>query len=233
MIDVSRPQLNAANNACEAELRVGDDIGQAGRATRNLGIVEEPIQNRSRMPVRMLTLIILSCSVAADATAVAIAASVRGITWSRGIAMACLFGGAQALMAGIGWIGGTMLGGIWSDWDHWIALVLLSAVGARMIKEAFSSDDDRKPGAGGPWTLVVLAVATSIDALAVGVSLPALKLNAAIALTSIGVVTLLFSAAGAAFGRFLGERFGRAIEVAGGIGLIAIGVQIVVEHAGR
>jgi putative Mn2+ efflux pump MntP len=85
----------------------------------------------------VFTLLLLSCSVAADATAVAIAASVRGITWKRGFGMAFCFGFAQALMAGIGWAGGAMLGGIWSAWDHWIALALLSAVGLKMIREAF------------------------------------------------------------------------------------------------
>jgi putative Mn2+ efflux pump MntP len=178
----------------------------------------------------MLTLIILSCSVAADATAVAIAASVRGITVSRGLAMASLFGGAQALMAGIGWAGGALLGEIWSAWDHWVALVLLSAVGVKMIREAFAGEAEAKSATAGIVPLLVLAVATSIDALAVGVSLPALKVAAVVALTMIGVVTFLFSAAGAALGRFLGARFGRAVEVAGGLGLIAIGIRIVVQH---
>jgi putative Mn2+ efflux pump MntP len=178
----------------------------------------------------MLPLLILSFGVAADATAVAIAASVRGMTLARGLAMACCFGVAQAVMAGIGWAGGTALGGLWSAWDHWIALALLTLVGLKMIKEAFDADEERAPVQAGFVTLLVLSIATSLDALAVGVSLPALRVAAPLALASIGLVTLLFSAAGAAFGRFLGERFGRVIEVAGGLGLIGIGVRIVVEH---
>lgn len=178
----------------------------------------------------MLALFILSCSVAADATAVAIAASVRGITISRGLAMASLFGVAQALMAGIGWMGGAVLGDVWSAWDHWVALVLLSAVGLKMIREAFAKGAEREPAAGGFAPLLVLAVATSLDALAVGVSLPAMHAAPGVALTMIGAITFLFSAAGAALGRFIGERFGRIVEVAGGVGLIAIGVRIVFEH---
>ncbi|HEV7763955.1 MAG TPA: manganese efflux pump [Thermoanaerobaculia bacterium] len=178
----------------------------------------------------MVALIVLSFSVAADATAVSIAAAVRGITWSRAIVMASLFGAAQALMAGIGWLGGAYLGEVWSSWDHWIALVLLSAVGVKMIKEAFDESEERAAEDQGFATLLLLALATSLDALAVGVSLPALGMPAPIALGMIGVVTLVLSAAGAAFGRFLGERFGRVIEIAGGIGLIAIGVRIVFEH---
>ncbi len=177
----------------------------------------------------VLTLLILSCSVAADATAVAIAASVAGITLKRGLLLAFFFGSAQAAMAGIGWLGGATLGQLWSDWDHWIALILLSAVGLNMIREAFG-DEERQPLFTRPLTLLMLSLATSIDALAVGVSLPTLKTSAAVALTMIGAVTFLFTFAGSALGRFLGQRFGRVVEVAGGLGLIAIGISIVVDH---
>jgi len=178
----------------------------------------------------MFELIVLSLSVAADATAVSIAASVRGITWRRGLLMACCFGGAQAVTAGIGWSGGAVVGRFWSAWDHWIALLLLSAVGLKMIKEALSEDQEREPVVAGWSALLVLTIATSIDSLAVGVSLPALGAPAILALTMIGAVTFVCSLGGVAFGRFLGERFGRAVEIAGGIGLIAIGVRIVIEH---
>jgi putative Mn2+ efflux pump MntP len=177
----------------------------------------------------VLTLLILSFSVAADATAVAIAASVRGITIARGLTMAVLFGAAQSLMAGIGWAGGAALGDLWRAWDHWVALALLSAVGIKMIREAFQEEEERDSGTG-PAALLLLTVATSLDALAVGVSLPALGGSVVLALTMIGVVTFVLSAAGAALGRFIGQRVGRAVEIAGGLGLIAIGVRIVVEH---
>lgn len=173
----------------------------------------------------MIALLILSCSVAADATAVAIAASVRGITFGRGVTLALAFGVAQSLMAAIGLIGGTALGDFWVSWDHWVALVLLSAVGVKMIREAFSKDEDRRPA-----SVLVLALATSIDALAIGVSLPALGTPAALSLAMIGIVTFVLSAGGAAFGRFLGERFGRGMEIAGGLALIAIGVRVVLQH---
>ena len=178
----------------------------------------------------MWPLLIIACSVAADATAVAIAASIRGITFARGLALACAFGGAQALMAGAGWFGGAVLGQMWQAWDHWVALALLSVVGLKMIKEAFDDDEDREPIVAGFQSLIVLTVATSLDALAVGVSLPALGTSAALSLSAIGIVTFLFTAGGAAFGRFLGQRFGRAMEVAGGLALIIIGIRIVIEH---
>jgi putative Mn2+ efflux pump MntP len=178
----------------------------------------------------MLPLLIISCSVAADATAVAIAAAVRGMTFRRGVSLAIAFGVAQAAMAGIGWFGGTALGDLWAAWDHWVALVLLSGVGAKMIWEAMKARDEGKPAADSLGSMVVLSLATSIDALAVGVSLPTLGASAIVSLTMIGMVTLLLSGAGAAFGRFLGERFGRAMEIGGGIGLIVIGLKIVYDH---
>jgi manganese efflux pump family protein len=179
---------------------------------------------------RMLTLLIVACSVAADATAVAIAAALRGVTFRWGLALACSFGVAQALMAGIGWFGGALLGEVWVAWDHWIALVLLAGVGVKMIREALRKDENRAPVQNGLASLLVLSIATSIDALAVGVSLPALGVSATVSLFMIGAVTLLFSGTGAAFGRFLGERFGRTMEIAGGVALIAIGARIVWQH---
>lgn len=178
----------------------------------------------------MVPLVIIAVGVAADATAVAIAASVRGITAARGLAMAIAFGGAQALMAGIGWFGGAYVGELWEAWDHWIALALLTAVGLKMIKEAFDTEEDREPIVAGFRSLMVLTVATSIDSLAVGISLPTLGAPAFLSLAMIGIVTFFLTAAGAAFGRFLGERFGRAMEVIGGVALIVIGIRIVLEH---
>jgi putative Mn2+ efflux pump MntP len=99
-----------------------------------------------------------------------------------------------------------------------------------MIKEAFADDDQKAPAAAGAWAVLVLTIATSIDALAVGVSLPTLGTPAGLSLAMIGVVTFLFSGAGAAFGRFLGQRFGRIVEVAGGLCLIGIGISIAIEH---
>ena len=179
---------------------------------------------------RMIALLILSCSVAADATAVAIAASIRGITFRQGAALSVAFGAAQSIMAAIGWMGGAAVGEVWSAWDHWIALVLLSIVGIKMIKEAFDEDDERPPVIRGLQSLLMLSVATSIDALAVGVSLPALGSPPILSLAMIGLITWMFSAAGAVFGRYVGERFGRTMEIGGGAALIALGIKIAFEH---
>lgn len=180
----------------------------------------------------MTELLIIAFSVAADATAVAIAASLRGIHRSAGIALACAFGASQSLMASLGWLGGKTVGRLWEEWDHWVALALLTFVGAKMIKEALADDcDERPPLVAGAGSILMLSIATSIDALAVGVSLPALRLSLLTSIGVIGVVTLVFSAAGVAFGRFLGERFGQRMEIAGGAALIGIGIKIVVASA--
>ena len=180
----------------------------------------------------MVALLIISFSVAADATAVAIAAAVRGASMRYGAALALAFGTAQAVMAAIGWLGGATLGTIWAAWDHWVALILLTAVGAKMIKEAFEAETEAGEAETrvGVASVLVLSIATSLDALAVGVSLPTLGTPPLLSLSMIGLVTFFCSAAGAAFGRFLGERFGRVMEVAGGLALIAIGIRIVYEH---
>jgi putative Mn2+ efflux pump MntP len=178
----------------------------------------------------MLALFVLACGVAADATAVAIAAAIRGVSTRRGLLVACTFGLAQALMAALGWIGGALVGEVWARWDHWIALALLSAVGLKMIREALRDGSRREVSAEGLASIVVLAVATSLDALAVGVSLPALGVPAWVCVTTIGAVTLVSSAIAIAFGRYLGERFGRRMEIAGGLALIVIGIRIAIEH---
>jgi len=176
----------------------------------------------------MLTVLLLAIGVAADATAVAIVASVAGITRGRAIVMAFCFGGAQALMSAIGWIGGISLGKAWAAGDHWVALVLLSIVGVKMIQSAVSGE--LKPLLESGFALLVLSLATSIDALAVGVTLATLEVDARIAIAAIGIVTFLFVLAGAAIGRHVGERFGRNIEIVGGVILIGIGITIVVQH---
>jgi len=178
----------------------------------------------------MLALLVIAFSVAADATAVAIAASVRGLTLARGAVLALAFGAAQALMAGLGWYGGAFVDRFFSAWDHWIALGLLTIVGVKMIKEAFDPEDEKSGIVDDLRSVLVLSLATSIDALAVGASLPALGTPAPLSLVTIGAVTFVCTAAGAAFGKVLGARFGRVMEVAGGVALVLIGLNIVRSH---
>jgi putative Mn2+ efflux pump MntP len=133
-------------------------------------------------------------------------------------------------MAALGWLAGRWIGPQIERWDHWIAFGLLVLLGAKMIVEAVrGGDDDAKSE--DLITLVGLAVATSIDAAAAGITLPLLEATPAVALAMIGVVTAALSAIGLYVGRIAGKRFGSRLEVLGGVALIAIAIKILVDHA--
>lgn len=143
------------------------------------------------------------------------------------------FGLFQSLMPIAGWLLGTTVAPYIASIDHWIAFSLLAIVGGRMIREAFSGEAAsylRDPSRG--VTLVMLALATSIDALAVGLTLAMLEVGIWYPSTIIGVVTGLLSLAGIRLGNRLGARFGKRMEAAGGVILLAIGVRILTQHLG-
>lgn len=177
----------------------------------------------------MTLLLLLALSVAADATAAAIAAAVKGMSRRRGLLMAFLFGIAQAAMAALGWLGAASVGQLWAAWDHWVALALLAAIGAKMVWEAFTRDE-RASAPEGMLELAALAVATSVDALAVGISISTLPTSPVLAVAMIGGVTFLLTLAGGSLGRTVGRQTGRWAEVAGGIVLIGIGISIALQH---
>jgi putative Mn2+ efflux pump MntP len=157
------------------------------------------------------------------------------------VKVAVMFGGAQALMPWLGALAGARLGPMFEQWDHWIAFGLLGAIGVHMLLEAVKGDDAAElastPDLFGLRTLALLAIATSIDALAAGITLPMLGAPLAASIATIGVVTavLCVSAllAGRHIGRTLGARFqsfGRTLDAIGGITLIALGAKILTEH---
>jgi putative Mn2+ efflux pump MntP len=141
------------------------------------------------------------------------------------------FGLFQALMPALGWLVGSAVERLIAPFDHWIALGLLAFVGARMIRSGLSSDEESHPtdpSRGG--TLVMLSIATSIDAFAVGLSLAVLGGPIVYPAVVIGVVTGGLSLAGLLAGNRLGKTFGKRMEIVGGVILIAIGIRIVVSH---
>jgi putative Mn2+ efflux pump MntP len=149
--------------------------------------------------------------------------------------VAAFFGGAQALMPLAGWLIGQKVGPFVEAWDHWIAFVLLGGLGGKMLYEARSNDqdDDQKAAEADPFGLrvmLVLAIATSIDALAVGITLPMLDAPFALSLTTIGVTTACLSAAGLFAGRRFGATLGHRLDAFGGIVLIGMGTKILIEH---
>lgn len=180
----------------------------------------------------MLSALWLALALAMDATAVAAARGLAGgVSRREVILIPTLFGGFQAGMAALGWLGATWLGPTIARWDHWIAAALLTGLGTKMVLGALTDDDD---GDGGDdddlLTLLGLAIATSIDAAAAGVTLPMLDAAPAVSLIAIGAVTAVLSLAGLLLGRRLGALFGSRLEVVGGVALIGIAIKLLVEH---
>lgn len=177
----------------------------------------------------MIDALVLAIALAMDATAVAAA---RGLSPRAREAwlLPAIFGGAQAAMAALGWLLGDVGGAYVEPWDHWIAFVLLAAVGGKMLYEAWRGDDDDDDDATSALVYLALALATSIDSAAAGVTLPLLEVVPGVAIALIGVITLVASAIGYRIGRALGERFGRVLEAVGGIVLIGLAVRVLVEN---
>lgn len=139
------------------------------------------------------------------------------------------FGGFQAMMPLIGYALGASFASLVSDYDHWIAFVLLGIIGANMIKEAFSKEEKSDPDFSFK-TMLIMAIATSIDALAIGVSFAFLGVNIFTAAIVIGITTFLFSVAGIKIGNLFGCRYKSKSEFIGGVVLIIIGTKILMEH---
>lgn len=182
----------------------------------------------------MLEGLALAFGVAMDASAVAAArALVRDARASEGLIMALLFGAFQAGMAALGFA----LAHVGADWfeaiDHWIAAVTLFGIGGKMLREGWKARGQPEHAPAGRLsvrTYLVLAVATSIDAAAIGMSLPLLDVGPWLAIALIGVVTAACTAVAYALARAIGKRLGAGMEAVGGLVLIAIGVKVLVEH---
>lgn len=168
----------------------------------------------------------LAFGLAMDATAVAAARGLGARGWQEGATLALLFGGFQAGMAALGWIAGLWVGPYIVAWDHWVAFGLLAAIGGKMLYEAWRGGDDAPQAPPGAALYLGLAVATSIDAAAAGLTLPMVPVAPWLALTLIGAVTAACSAVGYAVGRSAGELLGSKLELVGGVVLIGIGVKL-------
>ena len=182
------------------------------------------------------TILLLAVGLAMDAMAVSAA---RGLATPRILPrhvmlVAVFFGGFQALMPLVGWAVGSHVGPHIQAWDHWIAFVLLGTIGGHMLWEARGGGDEGdERGAADPFGMKVmfgLSIATSIDALAVGVTLPMLNAPFVLSLATIGVTTAALSVAGLFAGRRFGAVLGKRLDVVGGVVLIALGTKILIEH---
>ena len=180
-----------------------------------------------------ITLLGLALALAMDAFAVALGTGtvLARLTGRHIFRLGFHFGLFQALMPVIGWLAGQTIVRFVSAWDHWIAFTLLVLIGGRMIHEAMSGEeksDDRDPTRG--LSLVMLSIATSIDALAVGFSLSVIGVSIWFPAFIIGLVAGALTVVGMLVGRRIGDRWGPRVEILGGVVLILIGVRILCEH---
>ena len=181
-------------------------------------------------------LLLISLGVAADAFAVALAQGLRlrRLRHRDALAVAATFGLFQAAMPVVGWALGTRLRTYVMEVDHWIAFGLLLLIGGSMMWQAWRGGDE-EPGGDAPVPvsdLLVLGVATSIDALAVGIGLAFLEVSIALAAATIGSVTFVLAFAGVHLGHRAGVRYRGPAEVVGGLVLIAIGTKVLLDHLG-
>lgn len=181
----------------------------------------------------VVTIIVIAVGLAMDAFAVSVAsgAAYKELKLNHALKIAFFFGGFQAVMPIIGSLAGLGLKSYIAGADHWVAFGLLAAIGGKMIYESFKIEPSRAETAlTNPMVLLALSVATSIDALAVGITLSMLRASVVLAAIIIGLVTFLLSYAGVYIGRRFGHFFESKIEAIGGLVLIAIGIKVLIEH---
>ena len=192
-----------------------------------------------RIIVGFVELFLIGVGLSMDAFAVSVC---KGLGMSRlnirqATIISLFFGGFQALMPLIGWALGTQLADFITPIDHWIAFILLALIGGKMLFDAFRGDDEGEAGEPKDTRLdlkelLMLAIATSIDALAVGITFAFLQVAIVPSVAIIGVVTFVLSFVGVAVGHFFGARFEKPATIVGGAVLILIGVKTLLEHLG-
>lgn len=186
-----------------------------------------------------IELFLIGVGLSMDAFAVSICQglSMTKIKWGHALTVGLYFGGFQALMPFTGWMLGSQFAGRIQQYDHWVAFVLLLLIGGNMIREALSGEEDEAEdaaiGAGlDHKKLFLMAIATSIDALAVGVTFAFLDTAILPAIGIIGTTTFFISVAGVVVGCWFGARYKKRAEITGGVILVLLGVKILLEHLG-
>ena len=184
-------------------------------------------------------LFLIGVGLSMDAFAVSICKGLgmKCLNMGQALVIGLFFGGFQALMPLIGWALGTQLADFITPIDHWIAFILLALIGGKMLFDAFRGDDEGEAGEPKDTRLdlkelLMLAIATSIDALAVGITFAFLGVNIVLAIAVIGATTFALSVVGVAVGHVFGARYEKGATIAGGIVLILIGCKILLEHLG-
>lgn len=184
--------------------------------------------------MNLFSLFLIAVGLSMDAFAVSICKglAMKKITIKKALIVGLWFGGFQGLMPAIGYLLGTQFEKYITNIDHWIAFVLLFIIGGNMIKEALSKEEEEANDSLAFKEMLLLALATSIDALAVGVTFAFLKVQIIPAVSFIGVITFTLSAIGVKIGNIFGSRYKSKAELTGGIILILMGCKILLEHLG-
>ena len=179
-----------------------------------------------------IELFLLGVGLSMDAFAVSVCKGLgmRKLNKKQAVIIGLYFGGFQALMPLIGWLLGSQFQKYITSIDHWIAFILLSIIGANMIKESFDKDSEKQNASFSFMSMLMVAVATSIDALAVGITFAFLQVNIWFAIAIIGCTTFVISAAGIKIGSVFGAKYKAKAEFFGGAVLICLGIKILVEH---
>lgn len=180
----------------------------------------------------IIELLLLSVGLGMDAFAVSVCKgiSMKKMNWKKAIIIGLYFGGFQALMPVIGYFLGSAFESLITNIDHWIAFILLGIIGAKMIKDSFADESDNCNDDVSFKTMFVLAVATSIDALAIGITFAFLNVNLILAVALIGVITFILAVIGTKIGNRFGDKYQNKAELVGGIILVLLGIKILLEH---
>jgi len=185
----------------------------------------------------IIEILLIGVALSMDAFAVSVCKglSMKQVNYKHAVIISLYFGGFQALMPFIGWLGGSFARSYIESFDHWIAFGLLVIIGGNMINEAIKGDDEEESSDGEKLDhkeLLLMAIATSIDALAVGIAFAMDDVNIALACPVIGITTFILSFIGVVIGNKIGSKFQKKAAITGGIVLILIGVKILLEHLG-
>ena len=186
--------------------------------------------------MEIFELILLSIGLGMDAFAVSVCKgiSMKKMNWKKASLIGLYFGGFQAVMPILGYFFGTSFESFITNIDHWIAFILLVIIGAKMIQEAFQKDKDEDEYNEdiSVKAMLILSIATSIDALAVGITFAFLKVDLVLAFSLIGIITFILSVLGTKIGNRFGDKYKSKAELIGGIILILIGLKILLGHLG-
>lgn len=181
-----------------------------------------------------IEILLISIGLAMDAFAVSVCKglAMKKMSWKKAIIIGLYFGAFQAIMPTIGFSLGTAFERFITNVDHWVAFILLVGIGINMVKEAFDKESENKNDNVDVKTMLVLSIATSIDALAIGITFACLKIHIVMPVITIGLITFIISVIGVKIGNRFGNKYEKKAEIMGGVILILLGIKILLEHLG-